>query len=75
MAFSVKSISQRSEERNVGRICEINPDAHLEVSKAYFSLVIFHLSFSILISHKLSFVVVEQRTLSQIAPAQMENEK
>jgi len=47
----------------------------LEVSKAYFSLVIFHLSFSILISHKLSFVVVEQRTLSQIAPAQMENEK
>jgi len=47
----------------------------LEVSKAYFSFVIFHFSFSILMSDKFYFVVVEQETLIQIARAQMENGK
>jgi hypothetical protein len=40
MAFSVKSISQRSEERNVGGICEINPNPHFGGIKSLF--LIFH---------------------------------
>jgi len=73
MAFGDKSISQRLEERNVWRVCEVDPDAHFEGSKAYFSFVIFQFPFSILMSDELYFVVVEQETLIQIW--KMENGK